>query len=122
MIWTSSTAVISQWVGTNSGLDYWNGTLDWTTGLNYFAFLNKFLHLFLEAYICLTFTSIWLLWIIVVITIVGYCSVFINTSKYIHTYLKTQYIAKCLKWKSFTVFGGLIGNHAKLFQQNNTAT
>ena len=21
------------WVGTNSGMDYWNGTLDWTTGM-----------------------------------------------------------------------------------------
>ena len=30
-------------VGTNSGMDYWNGTLDWTTGLNYFPFLDKFL-------------------------------------------------------------------------------
>ena len=70
------------YAGTNSGLDYWNGTLHWT-GLNYFPFLDKFLYLFLEVYICLTFTIVWLLWIIVVITIVGYCSVFINTSKYI---------------------------------------
>ena len=23
-------------VGTNIGMDYWNGTLDWTTGLSYF--------------------------------------------------------------------------------------
>ena len=30
-------------VGTNSGMDYWNGTLDWTTGLSYFPFLDKFL-------------------------------------------------------------------------------
>ena len=35
-------------VGTNSGMEYWNGTLDWTTGLSYFPFLDKFLHLFLE--------------------------------------------------------------------------
>ena len=26
------------WVGTNSGMDYWNGTLDWTAGLSYFVF------------------------------------------------------------------------------------
>ena len=42
-------------VGTNSGMDYWNGTLDWTTGLDYwtelFSFLGKFLCSFLEAYI-----------------------------------------------------------------------
>ena len=25
-------------VGTNSGMDYWNGPLDWTTGLSYFLF------------------------------------------------------------------------------------
>ena len=31
-------------VGTNSGMDYWNGTLDWTTGLSYFPFLDKFLN------------------------------------------------------------------------------
>ena len=38
-------------VGTNSGMDYWNGTLDWTTGLSYVPFLNKFFNLFLEAHI-----------------------------------------------------------------------
>ena len=38
-------------VGTNSGMDYWNGKLDWTTGLTYFPFLDKFLNLFLELYI-----------------------------------------------------------------------
>ena len=37
-------------VGTNSGMDYWNGTLDWTTGLSYFPFLDKFLNSFLEAH------------------------------------------------------------------------
>ena len=30
-------------VGINSGMDYWNGTLDWTTGLSYYPFLDKFL-------------------------------------------------------------------------------
>ena len=30
-------------VGTNSGIDYWNGTLNWTTGTNHFPFVNKFL-------------------------------------------------------------------------------
>ena len=35
-------------VGTNSGMDYWNGPLDWTTGLSYFPFLGMFLHVFLE--------------------------------------------------------------------------
>ena len=29
-------------VGTNSVIDYWNGPLDWTTGLSYFPFLGKF--------------------------------------------------------------------------------
>ena len=33
-------------VGINSGMDYWNGTLDWTTGLNYFPFWDKFLYIF----------------------------------------------------------------------------
>ena len=37
-------------VGTNSGMDYRNGTLDWTTGLSYFPFMDKFLNSFLEAY------------------------------------------------------------------------
>ena len=34
-----------------TGLDYWTGTLDWTTGLimSYFPFLDKFLCLFLES-------------------------------------------------------------------------
>ena len=36
------------WVGTNSGMDYWNGTLDWTTGLSYFPFVDRFMCLFLE--------------------------------------------------------------------------
>ena len=40
-------------VGTNSGMDYWNGTVDWTIGLSYFHFLDKFLNLILEAYIFL---------------------------------------------------------------------
>ena len=30
------------WVGTNSGMDYWNETLDWTNGLSYFPFLTCF--------------------------------------------------------------------------------
>ena len=40
--------VTNRRVGTNSGMDYWNGTLDWTTGLSYFPFLDKFMCLFLE--------------------------------------------------------------------------
>ena len=35
-------------VGTNSGMDYWNGTLDWTTGLSYFSFLDRFMCIFLH--------------------------------------------------------------------------
>ena len=35
-------------VGTNSGMDYWNGTLNWTTGLNYFSFLDRFMCIFLH--------------------------------------------------------------------------
>ena len=31
-----------------TGLDYWTGILDWTTGLKYFPFLDKCLCLFLE--------------------------------------------------------------------------
>ena len=31
-----------------TGLDYWNGILDWITGLSYFPFLDKFLCLFRE--------------------------------------------------------------------------
>ena len=31
-----------------TGLEYWTGILDWTTGLGYFPFLDKFLCLFLE--------------------------------------------------------------------------
>jgi len=29
-----------RWEGTNTGLDYWNGLLDWNTGLTYFWFLH----------------------------------------------------------------------------------
>ena len=29
---------INVWVGTNSGMDYWNGILDWTIGLSHFPF------------------------------------------------------------------------------------
>ena len=29
-------------VGTNSGMDYWNGTLDWTTGLSCYSFWTCF--------------------------------------------------------------------------------
>ena len=42
-------------VGTNSGMDYWNGTLDWIIGLRYFPFWTSFcvilknLNIFLEA-------------------------------------------------------------------------
>ena len=35
-------------VGTNSGMDYWNGTLDWTTGLSYFSFFDRFMCIFLH--------------------------------------------------------------------------
>ena len=81
--YTVETAVSYYWVATKNGMDYWNETLDWTTGLSHFPFLDKFLYLFLEAYIFLKFTSIWLLWMIVIMTIVDYRSVFINKSKYI---------------------------------------
>ena len=54
-------------VGANSGIDYWNGTLDWTTGLSYFPFLDKFLNLFLEAYVFLNLhVASWLPWMIVI--------------------------------------------------------
>ena len=57
-----------------TGMEHW-------TGLSYFPFLDKFLNLFLEAYI-LKFTCSWVLWMIVIMTIVGYHSVFITVSKY----------------------------------------
>ena len=31
-----------------TGLDYWTGILDWTTGLSYFPVLDKFVCLFIE--------------------------------------------------------------------------
>ena len=30
------------WEGTNTGLDYWTGTLEWTTGLTCFWFSHIF--------------------------------------------------------------------------------
>ena len=30
-------------VSTNSGMDYWNGTLDWTTGMSFLNFLKVFI-------------------------------------------------------------------------------
>ena len=66
---------IASWVGTNSGMDYWNGILDWTTGLSYFPFLDKFLNSFFGSLLFMIY-SICLLWMIV-ITTVTYCSVFI---------------------------------------------
>ena len=48
-------------------------SVDWTTGLSYFPFLHKFLCLFLES--SLHFynlrTSTWLLWMIIIMTIVS---------------------------------------------------
>ena len=41
-------------VGTNSGMDYWNGTLDWTTGLCYFSFLNKIYNVAATVKLCAT--------------------------------------------------------------------
>jgi len=37
---------LADWEGTNTGLDYWNGLLDWTTGMAFFWFLFNFLHSF----------------------------------------------------------------------------
>ena len=34
--------VITERVGTNSGMDYWNGALDWTTELSYIPFWTTF--------------------------------------------------------------------------------
>ena len=46
---------VPQRVGTNSGLDYWNGTLDWTTGMehwtDYWNELFEFLQVFLP-FVC----------------------------------------------------------------------
>ena len=38
-----------------TGLDYWTGILDWTTGLKYFPFLDKCLCLFLERSLATSF-------------------------------------------------------------------
>ena len=61
-------------VSTNSGMDYWNGTLDWTTGLSYFPFLDRFTCILLEE--ALKLTSRWLQWTIVIMMMVAYCSDF----------------------------------------------
>ena len=47
--YTVETTVSYYGVGTKSGIDYWNETPDWTTGLSHFPFLDKLPYLFLEA-------------------------------------------------------------------------
>ena len=47
--YTVETIVSYYGVGTKSGIDYWNETPDWTTGLSHFPFLDKLPYLFLEA-------------------------------------------------------------------------
>ena len=91
-------------VGTNSGMDYWNRILDWTTGLSYFPFLVKFLHLFLEE----AYVFIWLLWVIVVMSQYSYLLQCFH--KYI---LENTAYCKLSEVKGFMVYGKMIGNHAK---------
>ena len=38
---------VAKWVSPFTGLDYWTGIPDWTTGLEFFTFLGKFLYGFL---------------------------------------------------------------------------
>ena len=90
-------------VSTNNEMDYWNGTLDWTTGLSYNPFWDKLLCLFLHFSTYLATMDD-----CSIMTIVVYCSIFING------YLKIPNYLRC---KSFVVFSGLIGNHTKLFSK-----
>ena len=85
-------------------------TVEWTTGLDYWTelfslFWTSFsIYLYVEkAYIFQVAISS--LWMIVLVTIVVYCSVFICM------YLKIPYIANSLRWNIVMVFSGLIGNH-----------
>ena len=45
------------WQGTNSGLDFWNGTLDWTTGMTFLTVLSILVHFTKVYYICLFIAS-----------------------------------------------------------------
>ena len=60
----------------------WNGLLEWNTGLDYWTELFSFYGTSFYVYFYI-FPSTWLLWMIVVMIIIVYCSVFINISKWI---------------------------------------
>ena len=92
----------------------WSGLLEWNTGLDYWTELLSFFGQVFEftfgSLHALKFTSSWLLWMITIMTIVDYHSVFITKSKYTFentAYLKILHIAKCLRWKSVVIFWSL---------------
>ena len=64
----------------------WNGLLEWNTGLDYwnklFSFFGQVFEFIFGSLYFLKFTSNWLLWMIVIMTIVGYHSVIITKCKY----------------------------------------
>ena len=71
----------------------WNGLLEWNTGLDYwtelFSFFGQIFEFIFGSLHFLKFTNSRLLWMIVIMTIVGYRSVFITKSKY--TFENTVY-------------------------------
>ena len=95
----------------------WNRLLEWTTGLEYWTELFSFFaFIFKDIFQVAT----WVLWMIVIMTTVVYCCVFINVS--INTYLKIlHYYCKLSELNSFMVFSRLIRSHTKLSSQSNTA-
>ena len=86
-------------VGTNSGMGYWNGTLDWVI---LFFWTSFWIYFWKPTFS--QFTCSWLLWMIVIMTMVGYHSVFIIKSKYTFEKLINTVYCKFLRWKSFVVF------------------
>ena len=71
-----------------TGLDHWTGILDWTNGLSYFPFLDKFVcYIFVERSLRFYNQQVpsYYAWMIIIITKVVYCSVFsILENVYIH--------------------------------------
>ena len=92
-------------------------SIHWTTGLSYFSFLDKFVCLFVErSQPFLQSTSTWLLWMIVIITKIVYCSVFsilanvytLENHKKFESHWK---LSSCLLRYRYNTINGPIGRH-----------
>ena len=102
-------------------MDYWNGTLDWTTRQSYFPFWTSFWIYFWKPTF-LKFTSSWVLWMIVIMTIVGYCSVFITKCKYTFEnilYCKLSEVEKFCGFSSIIILLAITFKWNRIWSQCN---